>query len=106
MDIRNPHFLAFAAAERQFLESEYDDYAIASSGSLACFRYVAIIVSKTCVMLLRFSDSVRKHNIIEGGLSSIHAVDATLADSPNIDGHKGLFNGAGLIYILQRKLEL
>ncbi|KAF3669974.1 putative pentatricopeptide repeat-containing protein-like [Capsicum annuum] len=43
MDIRNPHFLAFAAAERQFLQSEYDDYAIASSGSLASFRYVAII---------------------------------------------------------------
>lgn len=44
VDIRNPHFLAFAAAERQFLQSEYDDYAIASSGSLACFRYVAIIL--------------------------------------------------------------
>ncbi|XP_075074989.1 uncharacterized protein LOC107759198 isoform X2 [Nicotiana tabacum] len=44
MDIINPHFLAFAAAERQFLQSEYDDYAIASSGSLACFRYVAIIL--------------------------------------------------------------
>ncbi|CAN4076940.1 unnamed protein product [Withania somnifera] len=44
MDIRNPHFLAFAAVERQFLQSEYDDYAIASSGSLACFRYVAIIL--------------------------------------------------------------
>ncbi|KAJ8538552.1 hypothetical protein K7X08_027773 [Anisodus acutangulus] len=44
MDIRNPHFLAFAAAERQFLQSEYDDYSIASSGSLACFRYVAIIL--------------------------------------------------------------
>ncbi|XP_016497980.1 uncharacterized protein LOC107816755 isoform X2 [Nicotiana tabacum] len=44
MDIRNPHFLAFAAAERQFLQSEYEDYAIASSGSLACFRYVAIIL--------------------------------------------------------------
>ncbi|KAK4345338.1 hypothetical protein RND71_035514 [Anisodus tanguticus] len=43
MDIRNPHFVAFAAAEHQFLQSEYDDYAIASSGSLACFRYVAII---------------------------------------------------------------
>ncbi|XP_059304999.1 uncharacterized protein LOC132056708 [Lycium ferocissimum] len=44
MDIRNPHFLAFAAAEREFLQSEYDDYAIASSGSLVCFRYVAIIL--------------------------------------------------------------
>ncbi|KAH0644485.1 hypothetical protein KY284_032369 [Solanum tuberosum] len=72
MDIRNPHFLAFAAAEHQFLQSEYDDYAIASSGSLACFRYVAIIV-----------------------------FDATLADTPNLDGHKGLCNGAGPIYILQ-----
>ncbi|KAG5589606.1 hypothetical protein H5410_040120 [Solanum commersonii] len=76
MDTRNPHFLAFAAAERQFLQSEYDDYAIASSGSLACFRYVAIIV-----------------------------FDATLADTPNLDGHKGLCNGAGPIYLLQCKSE-
>lgn len=66
MDIRNPHFLAFAAAERQFLQSEYDDYAIASSGSLASFRYVAIIVSISCAMLLCFSHAVCKHFIIEG----------------------------------------
>lgn len=67
MDIRNPHFLAFAAAERQFLQSEYDDYAIANSGSLACFRYVAIIVCISCAIRVCFSHSVCKHFITEGG---------------------------------------
>lgn len=105
MDIRNPHFLAFAAAERQFLQSEYDDYAIASSGSLACFRYVAIIVCISCVMLLWYSHFVCKHFIIEGRLFSINAVDATLADTSNLDGHEGLCNGAGPINLLQCKSE-
>ncbi|PIN07352.1 Protein involved in mRNA turnover and stability [Handroanthus impetiginosus] len=42
LDLRDPRLLAFAAAERQFLQSEYDDYAVANSGSLTCFRSVAI----------------------------------------------------------------
>lgn len=50
IDLRDPHFLAFAAAERQFLQSEYEDYAVASSGSIACFRSVAIIVSIPTVL--------------------------------------------------------
>lgn len=44
IDLRDPHFLAFAAAERQFLQSEYEEYAVANSGSIACFRSVAIIL--------------------------------------------------------------
>ncbi|KAL6528156.1 hypothetical protein OROHE_015106 [Orobanche hederae] len=45
IDLRDPHFFAFAAAERQFLQSEYDDYALAnSSGTLMCFRMVALIL--------------------------------------------------------------
>ncbi|KAK2970269.1 hypothetical protein RJ640_018454, partial [Escallonia rubra] len=51
IDIRDPHFLAFAAAERQFLQSEYDDYAAANSGTIACFRYVAIILM--LILLIR-----------------------------------------------------
>lgn len=45
IDLRDPHFLAFAAAERQFLQAEYEEYAVASSGSMSCFRSVVIIVS-------------------------------------------------------------
>lgn len=45
IDLRDPHFLAFAAAERQFLQSEYEEYAAANSGTVACFRSVVIIVS-------------------------------------------------------------
>ncbi|VFQ72497.1 unnamed protein product [Cuscuta campestris] len=46
IDFRDPRFLAFANAEHQLLQSEYDhDYAtIASSSSLACLRCVAIIL--------------------------------------------------------------
>ncbi|GFQ04342.1 probable E3 ubiquitin ligase sud1 [Phtheirospermum japonicum] len=44
IDLRDPRFLAFAAAERQFLQSEYDDYALANSGTLTCFRTVALIL--------------------------------------------------------------
>ncbi|KAI3459831.1 hypothetical protein Pfo_016494 [Paulownia fortunei] len=44
IDLRDPRLLAFTAAERQFLQSEYDDYAIANSGTLTCFRSVAIIL--------------------------------------------------------------
>lgn len=51
IDLRDPRFLAFATAEHQLLQSEYDDYAIASSSSLACFRYVAIIVRTTNAIL-------------------------------------------------------
>ncbi|CAA0839340.1 RING/FYVE/PHD zinc finger superfamily protein [Striga hermonthica] len=44
IDLRDPRFLAFAVAERQFLQSAYDDYAFANSGTLTCFRTVALIL--------------------------------------------------------------
>ncbi|KAA8532138.1 hypothetical protein F0562_006720 [Nyssa sinensis] len=54
IDIRqawDPHFLALAAAEREFLQSEYEEYAVANSGSFACFRSVAIILM--LILLIR-----------------------------------------------------
>ncbi|KAM7489602.1 hypothetical protein LguiB_027086 [Lonicera macranthoides] len=51
IDLRDPHFLAFAAAERQFLQSEYEEYAAANSGTVACFRSVVIILM--LILLLR-----------------------------------------------------
>nr|GMC71863.1 Protein involved in mRNA turnover and stability [Ipomoea batatas] len=77
IDLRDPRFLAFATAEHQLLQSEYDDYAIASSSSLACFRYVAII-----------------------DLEYV-ADDATPVSTPNVDGCKGLSNASGIIIVLQ-----
>ncbi|CAH9083312.1 unnamed protein product [Cuscuta epithymum] len=52
-DIQDPRFLAFATAEHQLLQSQYDeDYAtIASSSSLACLRFVAIVLM--VLLLLR-----------------------------------------------------
>ncbi|CAK9145030.1 unnamed protein product, partial [Ilex paraguariensis] len=51
IDFRDPHFLAFTAAERHFLQSEYEEYTFANSGSLVCFRSVAIIF--ILVLLIR-----------------------------------------------------
>lgn len=50
IDLRDSHFLALTAAERQFLQSEYDDYGVANS-SLACIRSVAIILM--LILLIR-----------------------------------------------------
>ncbi|KAL6965971.1 hypothetical protein U1Q18_031448, partial [Sarracenia purpurea var. burkii] len=54
IDLRDPHFLALSAAERQFLQSDYDDYTAANSGSLTCFRSVAIIFQVSLLQLAGF----------------------------------------------------
>lgn len=47
IDLRDSHLLALAAAERQFLQSEYEDYAVANTSSIACLRSIALIVRIT-----------------------------------------------------------
>ncbi|XP_050224281.1 uncharacterized protein LOC126673904 isoform X2 [Mercurialis annua] len=44
LDLHDSHLLALAAAERQLLEAEYEEYAIANSSSIACLRSVALIL--------------------------------------------------------------
>lgn len=44
IDLRDSHLLALAAAERQFLQSEYEDYTVANTSSLACLRSIALIL--------------------------------------------------------------
>ncbi|XP_052171815.1 uncharacterized protein LOC127787827 [Diospyros lotus] len=44
IDLRDPHFLALTAAEHQLLQSEYDDFAVATSNSLVCLRSVVVIL--------------------------------------------------------------
>ena len=45
LDLRDPRLLAMAAAERHFLESEYDEYADTSANGAAFCRSAALIVS-------------------------------------------------------------
>lgn len=45
IDLRDPRFLAFAAAQHQFLQSDYEEYSIENSGAFAYFRMVVIAVS-------------------------------------------------------------
>ncbi|KAF2321937.1 hypothetical protein GH714_004677 [Hevea brasiliensis] len=48
---RESQLLALAAAERQLLQSEYEDYAVANTSSIACLRSVTLIL---LVVLLLF----------------------------------------------------
>lgn len=43
-NLQDPHFLAFAAAEQQLLQSDYEDYATSNGSTLACFRSVVIVM--------------------------------------------------------------
>ncbi|KAK1577736.1 hypothetical protein Q3G72_024370 [Acer saccharum] len=44
IDLRDSHLLALAAAEHQLLQSEYEDYAVANTSSIACLRSIALIL--------------------------------------------------------------
>ncbi|KAH7685012.1 Zinc finger RING/FYVE/PHD-type protein [Dioscorea alata] len=44
IDLNNPHYLAIAAAEQEFLRAEYENYAAASSSGIYCCRTVALIL--------------------------------------------------------------
>ncbi|XP_017974102.1 PREDICTED: uncharacterized protein LOC18602355 isoform X2 [Theobroma cacao] len=59
MDLRDSHLLVLTASQSQLLQSEYEDYVAANSGSLACLRSVALIESSAFinfqVMLLQFA---------------------------------------------------
>lgn len=42
-DLHNPHIIPMIATDREFLESDFDDYSAPTSRSLICCRVVAII---------------------------------------------------------------
>ncbi|PKI69817.1 hypothetical protein CRG98_009692 [Punica granatum] len=65
INLRDSHLIALAAAERQLLQSEYDDYAVESSGSIACLRSVALIL--LIILLLRQALLVtREAGLVQG----------------------------------------
>lgn len=45
LDLHDPRLLAMAAAERNLLEAEYDEYADTNADGAAFFRSAALIVS-------------------------------------------------------------
>lgn len=45
MDLSDPRILAMAAAERHFLEADYDEYSESNSSGAAFCRSAALIVS-------------------------------------------------------------
>jgi len=45
LDLRDPRILAMAAAQRHFLEAEYDEYAATNASGAAFCRSAALIVS-------------------------------------------------------------
>ncbi|KAH0451553.1 hypothetical protein IEQ34_018852 [Dendrobium chrysotoxum] len=56
LDLRDPSFLAIAAAQRHFLEAEYDDYATTNASGAAFCRSAALILM--ALLLLRHALSV------------------------------------------------
>ncbi|KAJ9140459.1 hypothetical protein P3X46_031105 [Hevea brasiliensis] len=56
LDLHDPRILAMAAAERHFLEAEYDDYADSSANGAAFCRSVALILM--ALLLLRHAMSL------------------------------------------------
>lgn len=108
MNIRDSHLLAIAAAEGQFLDSDYEDYAAANTSSIACLRSVALIVSRYNFWHLYYYDIVN-HNWFCGFLKSYASlvtftVADTLAFAPNSYGHSRTRDGTWVVIILQRKL--
>ncbi|KAI6699105.1 hypothetical protein NL676_019224 [Syzygium grande] len=51
INLRDSHLIALAAAERQFLRSDYEEYAVENSSSIACLRTVALVL--LIILLLR-----------------------------------------------------
>ncbi|XVF37364.1 hypothetical protein REPUB_Repub20aG0001700 [Reevesia pubescens] len=51
IDIRDSHLLVLTASQSQLLQSEYENYVAANSGSLACLHSVALIL--LIILLLR-----------------------------------------------------
>ncbi|KAI3783467.1 hypothetical protein L1987_42550 [Smallanthus sonchifolius] len=51
IDLRDAHFLAFASAENQFLEPDYEDYGVASNNSIAYLRFMALVLM--LILLIR-----------------------------------------------------
>lgn len=69
--LRDPHFLSFTTAEHQFLQSDYEDYTVANSGTLACFRSVVIILM--LLLLIRQTLMVtRDFGIMEASSGFFH----------------------------------
>ncbi|XP_077213343.1 uncharacterized protein LOC143848318 [Tasmannia lanceolata] len=56
LDLRDPRLLAMAAAERHFLEAEYDDYAATNASGAAFCRSAALILM--ALLLLRHALSI------------------------------------------------
>ncbi|GAV82618.1 DUF3675 domain-containing protein/RINGv domain-containing protein [Cephalotus follicularis] len=58
INLHDSHLLVLAAAERQLFQTEYEDYAVANSNSIACLRSVTLIL--LMVLLIRQALIVRR----------------------------------------------
>lgn len=56
MELRDPRILALAAAQRRFMELNYEDVTAVSSGSAVCCRSVALILM--ALLLLRHATAI------------------------------------------------
>ncbi|XP_021845546.1 uncharacterized protein [Spinacia oleracea] len=69
--IRDHHLLALAAAERQLLESDYDDYAVANAGNVTYLRSIAIILMFV-LLIHQVLMITRDFGLMQGYLTLFH----------------------------------
>ncbi|KAB5512732.1 hypothetical protein DKX38_029760 [Salix brachista] len=73
IDLHDPHLLAL---EHQLLQSEYEDYAVANTSSLACLRSVALIL--LIILLLRQALMVTRESGMVQEMSSFFSFQVSL----------------------------
>lgn len=66
-DMHDPHFMAMLSRNQNFMESDFEDYAIPSPRSLLCGRIVALTVmllslSLSSLSLSKFSEGIYRNS--------------------------------------------
>ncbi|XP_010672410.2 uncharacterized protein LOC104888989 isoform X1 [Beta vulgaris subsp. vulgaris] len=69
--LRDHHLLALAAAERQLLESEYDDYSVANAGNVTYLRSIAIVLMFV-LLIHQVLMITRDFGLMQGYLTFLH----------------------------------
>ncbi|KAK8474475.1 hypothetical protein V6N11_039699, partial [Hibiscus sabdariffa] len=102
IDLRDSHLLVLTASQSQLLQSEYEDYVAANSGSLACLRLVALILLiilllRQVLMLTRDSGTIRESSTFinfqvlllqfAGFLLPCYVVARTCLEELNLNGN-------------------
>lgn len=110
--LRDHHLLALAAAERQLLESEYDDYSVANAGNVTYLRSIAIVVrphiqlsSIVNLILTGYPFPIYILQCLRYSHLHFFVVDVCLANPSSADDYKRFWAYAGVFDIFTCKFS-